>query len=284
MGGVSNKNVLMFQKLVGQTALDHVICCTTMWDREEDQVGIFASREEQLKKLYWVNMIGNHARVARHYHTPQSARSIIAQLVNLKPVTLKIQQELVDEKKELSQTAAGIEVNKELARLAERHRQELQETKEAFERMRAEDNAKMAKALADEHEALERKLQEAEATRARLDADRQEEMRLLYERIEAAERKEQEAKEAHRREIEDLSVTSQAAAFGLPVQISYNPSDSLHRGRTTYDTPDGKKVRGAWYLMIAKVSTRPSATMSSSSMLAGQLAQLARPEAVLLVL
>src|ERR1700722_4537712 len=86
MSGVSNKNILMFQKLVGNTVLDHVVCCTTMWDREEEPKGEFARREEELKTIYFRNMIGNRAQLARHDNTAQCARSIIAKLVYKKPV------------------------------------------------------------------------------------------------------------------------------------------------------------------------------------------------------
>jgi septal ring factor EnvC (AmiA/AmiB activator) len=258
MSGASNKNILMFQKLVGKSVLDHVICCTTMWDREEEPMGEFTRRENELETTYWANMLAGGAQMTRHNNTAQSARSIIAKLVYKKPVVLKIQRELVDEKKSLSETSAGVEVNKELARKAERDQKELEETKEAFERMRAEDNVKMAKLLADERAQLERKLQEAEMARAKLDADRQADLKRLEDRIAAARARENEARRNHERQIENIHVENQRASFGLALQILYEPSNSLHEGRPIHTDGEGQKIRGSWSGLVAKMSWPPA--------------------------
>jgi len=225
MSGVSYKNILMFQKLIGNSVLDHVICCTTMWDREEEPKGEFARREEELKTRYWSNMIAGSAQMARHNNSAQSARSIIAKIVYKKPVTLRIQRELVDDHKKLSETSAGVEVNKELAKM-----------------------------LANERAQLERKLQEMEMARAKLDADRQADLERLKGKIAAAEAREEEARRNHEKEIADIRVENQRASFGLAMQIKYEPSNDLHQGRPVYVDGEGEKIRGHWRQLIAKVS------------------------------
>ena len=254
MGGVSNKNVLMFQKLVGNSVLDHVICCSTMWDRVEQSQGEFEGRENELRKRYWANMIANGAQMTRHDNTAQSARSVIARLVFKKPIVLEIQRELVDQQKKLSETSAGVEVNKEMDRIRKLHEKELKETKEAFEKMRAEDNQRMAKLLADETAALERKLQEAEDARARLDADRRADLQELQDRIAEMEALEAEAKRRDEREIANIRVQTQSASFGLALQTRYQPSNPSHQGRPIYGDEEGDKVRGCWTVLINRVS------------------------------
>jgi hypothetical protein len=66
-------------------------------------------------------MIANGAQMVRHDNTAQSARSILAKLVFKKPITLEIQWELVDQQKKLSETSAGVEVNKQMDRMRKLH-------------------------------------------------------------------------------------------------------------------------------------------------------------------
>jgi hypothetical protein len=288
MGGVSNKNILMFQRLVGNSALDHVICCSTMWDRVEGSVGEFADREGQLRGKYWANMIANGAQMVRHDNTAQSARSIISKLLKLAPVALVIQQELVDNQKQLCETFAGIEMNRELVLEAERQEQELQDTRARLERERAEDEAWFARELEQQRLERDRILREQEQIRARLEAERRKERRRLEAIAVKAERKAQAARELRerilrarleaerqeeRRRQEAIAVQAerraqafreqhertlrynQQASFGIILEIPYEPSNRMHWPRTIFMSGSGKKVvYGFWAQIVAKVN------------------------------
>jgi hypothetical protein len=192
--------------------------------------------------------------MARHDNTAQSARSILAKLVFKKPITLEIQRELVDQQKKLSETSAGVEVNKEIDRMRNLHQNELKETKEAYERMRADDQIRMAKLLAEEIAALERKLVEEGKARAKLDEDRRAEVQKLQDKIARMEAKEAEAREKLKNEIATTRVRAQDASFGVALQIPYEPSNSAHQGRTIYEDVEERFVRGSWEVLIARVS------------------------------
>jgi hypothetical protein len=238
MTGVSARSILMFEKLVGKAALDHVILCTAMWDLKEEQEGEFASREEQLKSTFWANMIEAGARTARHSNTPQSAHEIVAKLVNLKSTVLRIQKEMADERKSLSQTSAGIEGNKEVARLEEKQRKEMQRMREAEERARAANVARMEQMLAQQREENARRLREEEQASAWREAERE---RELEEMREEAARRAEEAR-------------NQTPAIGITRAIAYNPNECEHWGRTVDWDSEGEFVTDAWLQLISQVS------------------------------
>ena len=66
----------------------------------------------------------------RHHNTAQSAQDIILTVMKNRPVVLQIQRELVDEHKDIVDTAAGETVNQELNEQIRRHQIELKEVQE----------------------------------------------------------------------------------------------------------------------------------------------------------
>ena len=253
MGGVSNKNVLMFQKLVGNSVLDHVICCSTMWDRVEQSQGEFEGRENELRDKFWANMVANGAQMARHDNTAQSASLVINKLLNLKPVVLMIQQELVDGQKKLFETSAGKEVE-ELVLAAQQER-ELQETNARLERERAENEVRLAMELEQQRQARNRMLWEQEQVYAMLEAEREEERRRLEALADEAERRAQAAREERERVRFALqNKSNQRASFGIILQTAYDPSNILHWSRIPSMSAGEQVVGGYWAQMIEKVS------------------------------
>ena len=66
----------------------------------------------------------------RHHNTAQSAQDIIRTAMKNRPVVLQIKRELVDEHKDIVDTAAGETVNQELNEQIRRHQIELKEVQE----------------------------------------------------------------------------------------------------------------------------------------------------------
>jgi hypothetical protein len=56
-----------------------------------------------------------------------SAHNVLRHILENNPLSLQIQRELVDEKKDISQTAAGAELNRELMLQIQRHKEEMKE-------------------------------------------------------------------------------------------------------------------------------------------------------------
>jgi hypothetical protein len=125
MKGSALKNFVMFQKLCGTDSLKNVLLVTTKWDTMEKAIAV--EREKELLDDYLAPMIAMGAHTARHDKSPQSAASIVRQLLGNPAVVLDIQRQLVDEKKPLGQTAAGEAVNAELSRYRAEVSAELEE-------------------------------------------------------------------------------------------------------------------------------------------------------------
>lgn len=107
MQGSMVRYLMMFQNLVGDTALSNVTLVTNRWSFIDQDVG--ETREQKLKGLsYWGPMIELGSEVKRFDGTANDARKIVASLLKTDQKALKIQNELVDDHLKLSQTQAGI--------------------------------------------------------------------------------------------------------------------------------------------------------------------------------
>ena len=80
----------------------------------------------------------------QHPNTVQSAHDIIQRIVQNRPAALQIQRELVDEGKDIINTAAGEAINRELNEQMRRHQVELREVQgEMAQALRAKDEETM---------------------------------------------------------------------------------------------------------------------------------------------
>jgi hypothetical protein len=112
MTGVSKKNLVMFQQLCGERALQNVVIVTNMWEEVHPLIG--NTREANLMRDS-KPILDRGAKMARHDNTISSAQTIIRLLLNNHPLPLRIQEELVDGGKDVSETAASWELSLELA-------------------------------------------------------------------------------------------------------------------------------------------------------------------------
>ena len=135
--GIAGRNFRMFRELCGDTTLKNVVLVTNMWSEVSLDIG--EARENELSSEFFKSVLDNGAQMARHHDTIQSAHDIIRRIMENHPVVLQIQRELVDERKDIVNTAAGEAVNQELREQIKRHQVELDEVQEemaqALERM-----------------------------------------------------------------------------------------------------------------------------------------------------
>jgi len=149
------KNLRMFGKLCGDDALTNVILATTMWDRVDRSTG--ERREEELKKDFWNRMLALGSPAVRFQGTFESAWQIIDIIANKKRVDiLLLQEELVNLKRQLSETQAGMVLYNELQKLLAEHKETLRKLRDEA----ALSNDKQLKEELDAaYEAIQRKLQ-----------------------------------------------------------------------------------------------------------------------------
>ena len=145
--GIAGRNFKIFRELCGETSLKNVVLVTNMWS--EVSRGIGEAREGELASTFLKPALDKGAQMIRHHNTKQSAHDILRRIMNNHPVVLQIQRELVDEHKNVTNTAAGEAVNVELAEEMKRHEDDLKAMRE-----------EMARALEEKHERARLELQE----------------------------------------------------------------------------------------------------------------------------
>ena len=215
-GGIAGRNFKIFRELCGETSLKNVVLVTNMWSEVPHDVG--EARERELASKFLKPALDKGAQMIRNHDNEQSAHDIIRRIMNNHPVVLQIQRELVDEHRDIANTAASDAVNAELAEAARRHEAELKRAEE--ERLRAlrEREEEARRRMEEERRRREeemRRVKEEEARRAR-------ELRQEIERAEREARRleeeariaRQRAEEEHRRQVALLNerLAAEAAA------------------------------------------------------------------------
>jgi hypothetical protein len=97
----------MFQKLCGSDALPSIMLVTTNWDTlQTKNFHEGEANEEELRNVYWKDLLDAGSKMLRFDNTYSSAWNIIDSVPE-NVVSLEIQREMVDEGKSLHDTAAG---------------------------------------------------------------------------------------------------------------------------------------------------------------------------------
>ncbi|KAG6333804.1 hypothetical protein ID866_5282 [Astraeus odoratus] len=158
MSGTSKRNFRIFRELCGESTLRSVLIVTNMWGHVDPKVGEERENELTTNERLFKSVLDKGARLHRHDNTEASAHSILRYLIHGPEATLAIQHEIVNEHKDLPQTAAGAELTRILREQAERHGEELCKLRgEMEDAMRVKDEAR--RQLQEE---VERKREEIE--------------------------------------------------------------------------------------------------------------------------
>jgi len=134
MGGAQVKNFKMFRKLCGERALQNVVIVTNMWEGVDRRVGEKREAELKGKDIFFKPVLEKRAQMARHENNIRSAEDILRLGLNNRPLPLRIQVELVDEHKSISETSAGEELNQELDAQIRKHKEDLRILEEEIQR------------------------------------------------------------------------------------------------------------------------------------------------------
>ena len=120
----------MLRELCGEDTLKNVVIVTNRWEEVAKDVGDAREEELMTKEIFFKIALDKGARMVRHRNTYESASAIVKTLIDNTPRPLLIQKEMVDEKKQLLDTAAGEVVNHELLEVMKIHRAELENLKD----------------------------------------------------------------------------------------------------------------------------------------------------------
>ena len=150
----------MFAKLCGDDPLRNIVLATTMWDRVQDSKG--EARQAELERKYWKEML-DHGSQTRRFNTRldgdggfNSAWKIIDAIPNKAIDILLLQDELLNLKRQLSETQAGMALYDQLQKLLAEHKDTLRKLREEA---KGNDDEQLMQALNAEYDMVQRKLQ-----------------------------------------------------------------------------------------------------------------------------
>lgn len=113
----------MFKNLCGTDAYENVVIATTFWDKAENDGPV---RERQLQSTVFKDIIDGHGTLVRHDRSLDSALRVIGRIFTFTPKTVRIVEEIREENKDLSETAAGSVRDEELDKAIAKHKAEME--------------------------------------------------------------------------------------------------------------------------------------------------------------
>ena len=155
-GGTAIKTFEVFKKICGEDALKNVLLVTSRWN--EVDAGLGADRERQLRDKFWAFMLARGSHMSRFYGDQDSAVALASQLICKDPVILELQKELVEQGKNLDQTAAGSYVSNDIQELKVKYEKDLQDLEKLKQELRDSDRQmkrQIQKQMADEQARLQ---------------------------------------------------------------------------------------------------------------------------------
>lgn len=173
----------MFRSLCGDEVLKNVVIATNMWGEVTPERGAARERELATNELLFQPVLDKGARMLRYEDSKASAESILRRIVFNQLLPLHIQEELVDERKDIMDTSAGKELTRMLDAARERCRNELADIqKEMAEALEAQDMRAKAE-LEAAHAELVEKMERNQADRDRLSWEYFENMKRAEEEL-----------------------------------------------------------------------------------------------------
>ena len=161
----------MFRKLCGDGTLRNVVIVTNMWGEVDPRVGVARETELMSEDIFFKPVLEKGAKIARHENTVPSAEDIIRRILNNHPLPLRIQEELVNERKDISETGAGEELSRELNAQIRKHQQEMRVLKEEMEQAMRDKDEETRRELEIETRRMQKEVERFQNDARRLESD-----------------------------------------------------------------------------------------------------------------
>ncbi|KAF8150026.1 P-loop containing nucleoside triphosphate hydrolase protein [Crassisporium funariophilum] len=219
MGGISTRNFKMFRQLCGESTLKNVVIVTNMWGEVSLEVGEAREAELASQDMFFKPVLDKGGQLLRHENSSESAHNILRSIVENHPISLQIQRELVDQKKDISQTAAGEELNREMMIQIQKHRNEMRMLQEEMrEAIRTKDE--------ETRKELEIETRKLQAEMNRVQSDSQKLVSEYNEEKNKMERRMQELSESARQDAERVTAEYSRQISALQTQLQSSTSSS----------------------------------------------------------
>ncbi|OCH84241.1 hypothetical protein OBBRIDRAFT_786400 [Obba rivulosa] len=203
MGGISRRNFNVFRKLCGDGTLKNVLIVTNMWGEVSEEVGSARERELATDDVLFKPILEKGARMFRHDRTLASAHHILAGLINNNPEVLQIQDEIVNQHRGIDQTAAAVELAREVEEEKRKHQEEVERAQREHAAAVAAREEQTRRALEQERARIAEEQARAQAEHERMMARQAEERRQAAQQAwEMQQRLEEEARIARQHDEE----------------------------------------------------------------------------------
>jgi hypothetical protein len=259
MGGISTRNLVMFRKLCGDSTLRNVVIVTNMWGEVDPRVGDAREAELIREDIFFKPVLDKGGQMARHKNTVPSAENVIRLILDNHPLPLRIQTELVTEHKDISQTSAGEELNRELNVQIKKHQQEIRALKLDMEQAMRDRDEETRRELEIETQKMQSEIARFQNDARRLESDYKREKERLESRLtEMGEKTRQEAERVaaqHQRQIDELSNALQANAAASEREKA-QMRDQINQLSRMRDHARGGGGGGGLFSMIGAVLDR----------------------------
>ena len=173
----------MFRKLCGDNALQNVVIVTNMWGEVTPQTGNEREAELMREDVFFKPVLEKGAQMARHENTVRSAESIVRRILNNHPLPLRIQEQLVDQHMDISDTDAGEELNREINAHIRRHKAEMLSLEARMEQAIKDKDEETRRELETEKQRTQREIEKFQRDSQRLESDYKKEKERLEERM-----------------------------------------------------------------------------------------------------
>jgi len=146
----------MFRELCGPEALENCVIGLSMWDEVGEEIRSARFQELCTKEIFFKPAIDDGALALPYKSTNKSALELLQHLVKKQPKTLLIQHELVEERKLLRDTRAGIALLGDLAEKQRKQQEQLLEMRRELEEAIRQNNEEDIKELKEARNDVER--------------------------------------------------------------------------------------------------------------------------------
>jgi len=177
------KNFRMFRKLCGDTALQNAVIVTNRWGDIDSQVGEAREAELMSDDIFFKPVLDKGARMARHENNIPSAENVVRLVLDNHSLPLRIQEELVNEHKDISETGAGEELNREINAQIKKHQEEMSVLMVEMEQAMWDRDEETRKELEAETQRMQREIARLENDSQRLESDYKEEKERFETRL-----------------------------------------------------------------------------------------------------
>lgn len=253
MSGIARKNFSMFRKLCGENALRNVVIVTNMWGEVSPEIGNDREAELIREDMFFKPVLDKGAQMARHYNTVPSGEAIVRLILENHPMPLRIQEELVTEHKDITETGAGEELNREINAQIRKHQEEMRLLRDEMQQAMKDKDEETRKELEIETRRMQMEIDRFQNDSERLESDYKKERERLEARMAQMESNAREEADRiasqYRQQIDELNHTLQTNAAATESERSQMSQQINELSRRSAEVP---RRRGGFFSKIGQ--------------------------------